>query len=87
VLPRPDFPFRGAWLGVGPTRQIHLVETDVPDDRGQHVAFAVADLDAAIDELRAAGVEVQGPRPVGDGPMRQCFVRDPDGNRLELNSG
>jgi catechol 2,3-dioxygenase-like lactoylglutathione lyase family enzyme len=45
------------------------------------------DLDAAIDELRAAGVEVRGPRAVGDGPMRQAFVHDPDGNRLELNSG
>ena len=85
-LDRPAFPFPGAWLAVGPTRQLHLIEGDVPPDRGQHLAFAVDDLDATVAELRAAGVDVRGPKPVGDSGVRQAFLADPDGNRLELTS-
>lgn len=84
VLPRPDFPFGGAWLDAGSGRQIHLIEATVPEDHGQHVAFRVDDLDAAIAAFRSAGVEVPDARRVGDTPIRQTFVRDPDGNRLEL---
>ena len=85
VLPRPDFPFPGAWLGVGATRQVHLIAASVPQDDGQHFAFAVDDLDAAVATIRDAGVRVTDPRPVGDTPARQAFLHDPDGNRLELN--
>ena len=85
VLPRPDFPFPGAWLGVGATRQLHLIQGGVPADTGQHVAFAVDDLDAAVATIREAGVRVTDPRPVGDTALRQSFLHDPDGNRLELS--
>lgn len=78
---RPDFPFGGAWLDVG-AQQIHLIEARVPDDRGQHVALAVDDLDAAVSELRGRGIDVTDPHPVGSG--RQAFLHDPSGNRIEL---
>lgn len=84
VLPRPDFPFRGAWLDAGNGRQIHLIESDVPDDLGQHVAFRVDDIEQAIDTLRSAGIDVPDARPVADSPIRQTFLLDPDGNRIEL---
>lgn len=84
ALPRPDFPFGGAWLDAGNGRQIHLIEADVPPDRGQHVAFRVDDLDATVGALRRSGVDVGDPRPVGDTPIRQAFAHDPDGNRLEF---
>ena len=84
VMPRPDFGFGGAWLDAGNGRQIHLIEAAVPGDLGQHVAFRVDDIDAAIDSLRASGVEVSDARPVGDTGIRQTFLLDPDGNRLEL---
>lgn len=83
-LPRPDFGFGGAWLDAGHGRQIHLIEADVPADLGQHMAFQVADIDAAVTILRARGVEVADPRPVGDTPILQTFVSDPDGNRIEF---
>lgn len=79
---RPDFGIGGAWLDVG-SQQIHLIETDVPDDKGQHVAFEVADLDATVARLRAEGLEVRDPNPVGTG--RQSFVHDPSGNLVELH--
>lgn len=83
-LPRPDFPFGGAWLDAGNGRQVHLIEAEPPQDRGQHVAFRVDDLDAAVATLRAHGCEVGDPRPVGDTAIRQVFTLDPDGNRLEF---
>jgi glyoxylase I family protein len=83
-LPRPDFPFGGAWLDAGNGRQVHLIHAAVPVDLGQHVAFRVTDLDHVIGALRTAGVDVGDARPVGDTSIRQAFVSDPDGNRLEF---
>lgn len=79
---RPDFPFGGAWLDVG-SQQVHLIEADVPDDCGQHFAVHVADLDATVADLRAAGLAVGDPSPVGS--SRQAFLRDPSGNLVELH--
>ena len=79
---RPDFGFAGAWLDVG-SQQIHLIEAPPPDDRGQHLALLVADLDATVTELRAQGVEVSDASPVGTG--RQAFTHDPSGNLVELH--
>lgn len=49
------------------------------------VNFRVADLDAMIAQLRAAGIEVET-RPDWDSPEAGRFARihDPDGNPLEL---
>ena len=83
-LPRPDFGFDGSWLAAG-DQQLHLLAVgQVPPDTGQHFAVAVDDLDAALTELRSAGVRVSDPSPLPTG-ARQCFCRDPDGNRLELH--
>ena len=79
---RPDFPFAGAWLDVGP-QQIHLIAADVPPDRGQHVSLQVDDIAAAVDELRTRGIAVSDPTPVG--AVLQCFLHDPAGNRIELD--
>ena len=59
---RPDFDFGGAWLDLG-DQQVHLLEIDVPDDVGQHFAMHVADLAAAVAELRSKGVDVTDPHP------------------------
>ena len=79
---RPDFGFGGAWLDIG-GQQVHLIETTVPDDCGQHFAIRVADIDAAVAELRGRGVEVSDPKPVAS--SRQCFLHDPSGNLIELH--
>jgi len=79
---RPDFGFGGAWLDAG-GQQVHLIEAPVPADQGQHFALLVADLDATVQELRAGGIKVSDPVPVGT--SLQSFLRDPAGNRLELH--
>jgi len=83
-LPRPRLRNPGAWLDAGNGRQIHLIRADVPDDLGQHVSFAVADLDATVAALTDAGVRISSPVHVGDTALRQSFANDPDGNRLEF---
>lgn len=80
-LDRPDFGFGGAWLDAG-GQQLHLVEGRPPEDRGQHFALRVADLDETVVELRGRGVEITDPNPAG--PTRQSFVHDPEGNLVEL---
>lgn len=79
---RPDFGFGGAWIDLG-GQQVHLIEAAVPPNLGQHFAVQVADLDAAVAELRARGIAVGDPSPVGSG--RQAFLDDPDGNVIELH--
>ena len=79
---RPDFDFAGAWLNLG-DQQVHLLEIDVPDQKGQHFAVRVADIDAAVAHIRDRGVKVSEPQTVG--PGRQAFLRDPSGNLVELN--
>jgi catechol 2,3-dioxygenase-like lactoylglutathione lyase family enzyme len=83
-LDRPAFDFPGAWVQAGAS-QIHLMETDEATiDRRQHVALQVRDLDAVLEALEAAGVEAARV-PYVTGAGRQAFLRDPSGNRIELN--
>jgi glyoxylase I family protein len=78
---RPTFSFDGAWLDIGP-QQVHLVVGTPPARTSDHFAIAVADVNAAVAELREAGIEVSTPRGVVNG--QQAFLRDPWGNFLEL---
>ena len=50
-----------------------------------HIAVTVSDLDARLEELAKLGIEPEKPPyTVREGGNRLCFVRDPDGYRIEL---
>ena len=50
-----------------------------------HIALTVDDLDGALERLAAEGIEPEKPPyRVSEGGSRFCFVRDPDGYRIEL---
>ena len=50
-----------------------------------HVAVTVDDLDATLSALAEKGIEPERPPyTVRAGGSRLCFVRDPDGYRIEL---
>jgi len=50
-----------------------------------HVAIGVDDLDATLADLAGQGIEPERPPyTVREGGSRICFVRDPDGYRVEL---
>ena len=82
---RPDFGFAGAWLDTANGQQIHLIEAVVPNNVGQHFALAFDDLGAAVTELRARGLRVSDPIPVGTTGRQQAFTTDPYGNGIELH--
>ncbi|WP_103355799.1 VOC family protein [Amycolatopsis sp. CA-128772] len=79
---RPGALGPGAWLNVG-DQQLHLIEGTPPPACGQHFAVFVDDLDTEIRRLRAEGVDVSDPAPIGT--MRQAFLTDPAGNAIELH--
>jgi lactoylglutathione lyase len=50
-----------------------------------HIAVTVDDLDTRLDQLAEQGIEPEKPPySVREGGSRLCFVRDPDGYRIEL---
>jgi lactoylglutathione lyase len=50
-----------------------------------HIAITSDDLDGALEQLKAQGIEPEKPPyTVREGGSRLCFVRDPDGYRIEL---
>jgi catechol 2,3-dioxygenase-like lactoylglutathione lyase family enzyme len=73
---------RATWLQAGAT-QVHLLHTDAPGVPPEgHVAVVVADHDATLAALRAAGFEPQPRRQYWGSP--RAFVRSPAGHRVEV---
>ena len=86
-LPRPDFPFDGAWYALGPHQELHLiVENTLPIGERHHGHFAlrVENGMAVRRELESRGATgLRGPSPRPDGAL-QIFLSDPDGHVIEL---
>ena len=63
-------------------------DREEPYDLGSgygHIALRVDDLDATLERLASRGIEPEKPPyRVREGGSRLCFVRDPDGYRIEL---
>jgi glyoxylase I family protein len=80
-----DFP--GIWYQIGPY-QLHLIVAPANQPspnhdrwgRNRHLAFAVADVAAVKQRLKAAGQAFQ----VSGSGRPAVFVRDPDDNVIEL---
>jgi catechol 2,3-dioxygenase-like lactoylglutathione lyase family enzyme len=78
----PSLRDRAAWLERAGT-QIHLLWTEAPTAPSEgHVAVVVADYDATLERLRAAGHTV-APRTEHWGAPR-AFATAPGGHRVEL---
>ncbi|MEG4803406.1 VOC family protein [Microcoleus sp. ARI1-B5] len=81
--------FPGIWYQIG-SFQVHLILADriVPDTtdsekwgRNRHLAFSVANLEAAKEQLIAHNCPVQ----MSASGRSALFTRDPDGNIIELS--
>jgi glyoxylase I family protein len=90
-LPRPDFGFDGRWYDLGNNQQLHLMsDSQTPDHTWQsgfdrHIALNVPDIAEAERQLTRLGVEFA--RGSGRAGNVQLFLRDPDGNMIELRPG
>lgn len=85
---RPAMAFPGIWYDIG-AAQIHLLCLPNPDPvagrpehggRDRHTALGVSDLEAMRTRLDAVGIPYTRSRS----GRPALFVRDPDGNALEL---
>lgn len=81
---RPELGLPGLWYALGGS-QLHLIQNEGSssgiDPTGPHFAIQVDDLDAVRERLRQAGLEIL---EIGS---QVFWVRDPDGNTVELRSG
>jgi lactoylglutathione lyase len=75
----------------GPTPRLELtynIGRDEPYEIGTgygHIAITTPDLDDTLLRLSGQGIEPERPPySVREGGSRLCFVRDPDGYRIEL---
>ncbi len=84
---RPPFPFGGAWLYCGDRAVVHLVETTAQPESGdpqiEHFAFRARDLPAFQQVLKAHKLPHETVLVPGNGNT-QVFLRDPDGNKVEV---
>ena len=89
-LPRPDMGVAGVWLALAGA-QVHLIEREerhgdvgatpsATNPAGPHFAMAIADYDATVAHLEAAGISVFGT----SAQRGQCWVQDPDGYVIEF---
>jgi catechol 2,3-dioxygenase-like lactoylglutathione lyase family enzyme len=90
VGPRPDFQGRICWLYAGGRDVVHLVETESakqpsPSASINHFALRIADYDQAVADLTSKGIAFETETTPG-GELKQIYVMDPNGVRIELNA-
>lgn len=82
-IARPKtFDFIVVWYDLG-NQHLHLLLKDRPDtDSPRHFALRVADSSAARAWFTSQGLAVQETTPIPGAD--RFFIRDPDGNRIEI---
>ena len=97
-VPRPAFKFPGLWFQIGNVL-IHATQ-ESPEagkagwadqggkvvSRGHHIAFAVADVPAALKIVEAHGVRIASPLQQRPDGYKQAYLYDPDGHIVEIVS-
>ena len=91
--PRPPFPFGGAWLYVGDTAAVHLIEVDAAEAdaapagstvRLEHFAFRAEGLATFLERLEQLDIAHRLGR-VPEFGIVQVNLWDPDGNHLHVD--
>ena len=82
IPPPKEFDFVAVWYDLG-GQYLHLLKKPQPDTESpRHFCLHVEDAAAARAELRANGLAIQ--ETVRIAAADRFFVRDPDGNRIEI---
>jgi glyoxylase I family protein len=88
ALYRPDLGFPGRWYDLNNGHQLHLMSVaDMPGHadpprHDRHIALSVADTKETDRQLNELGIAVSYGSGRAGNP--QLFIRDPDGNTIEL---
>jgi len=93
---RPPLAFPGYWLYAGGVPCVHVAERaayaehserlGIPAsaERVDHVAFNGTDYDGLVARLARGGIEAV-PNTVPGAGLRQLFIEDPNGLKIEIN--
>lgn len=93
---RPPLPFPGYWLYLGGVACLHIADRAAYEMHAEalglgrfpgpvdHLAFAAGDHEALVARLEARGIDVVS-NDVPAAGIRQLFLHDPNGVRIELN--
>ena len=88
--PRPNLNFGGAWLYCGDSAVVHLVALSKPakvdEVQIEHFAFRAEGLAVFLARLDGKGIAYKQTTVANSG-RHQVFIRDPDGNRVEIQFG
>jgi len=101
VMPRPDFPFPGYWLGVNGKIQVHMALAGVPNSELYYLGSpknAATSNSGVIDHIAFLATDPEKlnsrfeklrltsrKRYFPEFKLYQMFVKDPDGLTIELN--
>jgi len=101
VMPRPDFPFPGYWLGVNGKIQVHVALAGVPNSDLYYLGSpknAATSNSGVIDHIAFLATDPDNfvkrlqklgvpirPRNFPESQLYQLFIKDPDGLTIELN--
>ncbi len=101
VMPRPDFPFPGYWLGVNGKIQVHMAQHGVPNAELYYLGSSersATDNSGIVDHVAFLATDPEEfsrrfdalglasrKRYFPEFQLFQMFVRDPDGLVIELN--
>jgi catechol 2,3-dioxygenase-like lactoylglutathione lyase family enzyme len=101
VMPRPDFPFPGYWLGINGKIQVHMAQAGVPNSKLYYLGSpknAATGNSGVIDHIAFLATEPDKfvrhlnelkvtfrPRNFPESQLYQLFIKDPDGLTIELN--
>ncbi len=87
---RPAFDRFGFWLYIGEKDVLHLIIPKEGDNRSSlkssfdHIAFKTVDYEGILKKLRSLHIPFEE-KPIPGMISHQIFLRDPAGNRVELN--
>ena len=87
---RPAFERFGFWLYIGDKDVIHLITPKDGDGRSlqkssfDHVAFKTDGYQGVLKKLKSLNISFEK-KPIPGMAGHQIFLRDPAGNRVELN--
>jgi len=101
VMPRPDFPFPGYWLGINGKIQVHMGPHGVPNQELYYLgttAKSATDNSGIVDHIAFLATDPEKfatrfdaiglasrKRYFPEFKLYQIFVQDPDGLTIELN--
>ena len=101
VMPRPNFPFPGYWLGINGKIQVHMGPAGIPNQDLYYLGTqknAATDNSGVVDHIAFLASEPEKfvqrfqsmgvayrPRSLPESDLFQLFIKDPNGLTIELN--